>query len=48
MGSYEVKDNSSVVTLCNTKDVGTVKKREKERKLLHFITSVPPCGWYSC
>ena len=32
MGSYDVKDNSYVITLCNRKDVGTMKKRGKERK----------------
>ena len=44
MGSCDVKDNSSVVTLCNTKDVGTMKKREKERKkatsFYHFCASL--------
>ena len=41
MGSCDVKDNSSVVALCNTKDVGTMKKREKERKKeSYFILSL--------
>ena len=32
MESYDVKNNSSVVTLCNKKDVGTMKKKIKERE----------------
>ena len=52
MESYDVKNNSSVVTLCNKKDVGTMKKknkRERERnKEATFIISVPSFVWYSC
>lgn len=40
MGSYDVKDYSYVITLCNRKDVGTMKKKRKRKKENYFILSL--------